>query len=79
MHKGLVSKRALHGIHVYQARISKAAGLARLVRDFAERVLELQPTPVVSLFDKSEVLDEDQIAELRSLLQDDEGSPEPRS
>ena len=66
--KGLVDKNAFHGLHLYTAAVSRAAGLARLVRDFARQVVETSHAPVVSLFADSGALDEDEIAELKRLL-----------
>ena len=66
--KGLVEKRAFHGLYVYGAAISRARGLAGLVREFAARVLESDPAPVVSLFAAQGALDEDEIAELHAIL-----------
>lgn len=66
--KGLIAKESFHGLHLYEARISRAAGLARLVRDFAEHVLEAGHSPVVSLFADAGTLDDSEIAELRDLL-----------
>ncbi len=66
--KDLLEKTNFHGIHLYEARISRAAGLAGLVQQFASRVLEMSHGPVVSLFAESGSLDETEIAELRALL-----------
>lgn len=66
--KGLVEKRAFHGLYVYGAAISRARGIAGLVREFASRVLESDPAPVVSLFSEQGSLDEEEIAELRAIL-----------
>jgi predicted transcriptional regulator len=71
VHKGLLSKRSSHGIYLYAPAISKAAGLAGLVRDFAERVLETSHEPVVSLFARSGVLSAEEIEDLSRLLEDD--------
>jgi len=67
--KGLLSKRAFHGIYLFEARISKAGGLARLVRDFAERVLELDYAAIVPLFARSKTLTREEIEELSRLLE----------
>ena len=67
--KGLLDKRAFHGIHLYVPLISRAEGIARMVRDFASEVLEIGPLPVVSLFSESGGLDESEVAELRQLLE----------
>jgi predicted transcriptional regulator len=69
--KDLVDKQALHGIHVYSPAISRAAGLARMVRDFAEQVLEAGTAPVVSLIAQTDTLTGDEIEELRQLLDQD--------
>ncbi len=74
--KGLLEKNAFHGIHLYQPVISRAQGLARLVRDFAKNVLEVNPTPVVSLFADAGKLDEGDLAELRDLLDLNSGENE---
>jgi predicted transcriptional regulator len=66
--KGLVEKSAFHGLHIYSASVSRARGLARMVRDFAAQVLESSHVPVVSLFADSGNLTEEEIAELRDLL-----------
>ncbi len=66
--KGLVEKKAFHGLHIYQASVSRASGLARMVRDFAQQVLETSHVPVVSLFADSGALTDAEIEELRELL-----------
>ncbi|MCU0233132.1 MAG: BlaI/MecI/CopY family transcriptional regulator [Thermoanaerobaculales bacterium] len=66
--KGLVAKREFHGLHLYTASVSRAAGLARLVRDFARQVVGSSPAPVVSLFAANGTLAEEEVAELRRLL-----------
>ena len=68
--KGLVSKGSFHGLHLYQAQISRATGLARMVWDFATQVLESGPSPVVSLFAESGALEDHELDELRSLLEE---------
>lgn len=73
--KGLVAKREFHGIHIYTASVSRAAGLARLVRNFAQQVVGTSPAPVVSLFAASGTLDDEEIAELSRLL-DEAGDAE---
>ena len=66
--KGLVEKNSFHGLHVYRPRVSRASGLARMVRDFAHQVLETSHAPVISLFAESGALDEHEIDELKKLL-----------
>ncbi len=71
--KGLVEKSPFHGLHIYRASVSRATGLARMVRDFAHRVLESSHVPVVSLFADSGTLSDEELDELRRLLDRDEG------
>ncbi|UCC73931.1 MAG: BlaI/MecI/CopY family transcriptional regulator [Gemmatimonadota bacterium] len=66
--KGLVSKRSFHGINVYAPRISRAVGLASVVRELADRVLETDYAPVVSLFAEANALTPEEIEELERLL-----------
>jgi BlaI family transcriptional regulator, penicillinase repressor len=66
--KELVEKASFHGIYLYRPRLSRAAGLARAVRDFADRVAEVGAAPVVSLFAGSESWSDEEIAELEELL-----------
>jgi len=75
--KGLLEKASFHGIYLYSPCLDKPAGLARLVRDFAERVLEIDTAPVVSLFARSEALSADEIRELERLLALTGGPNEP--
>jgi BlaI family penicillinase repressor len=71
--KELVEKASFHGIYLYRPRLSRPAGLARMVRDFAERVAEIGAAPVVSLFAGSESWSDEEVAELERLLGLDEG------
>jgi BlaI family penicillinase repressor len=74
--KGLVRKSVWHGLHVYEAAVSRPAGLASLVRSFAEDVLELKSVPVATLFAESEALSGEELSELRRLLET-ETAPRP--
>lgn len=71
--KGLVNKNIFHGLHLYTASVSRASGLARMVRDFARQVLETSHVPVVSLFADTGTLNGDEIDELSRLLDDLDG------
>lgn len=66
--KGLVDKTSFHGIYVYRPRLSRAAGLARAVRDFADRVAEIGAAPLVSLLAGGESWSDEEVAELERLL-----------
>jgi predicted transcriptional regulator len=67
--KGLVEKASFHGLNVFKPSISRASGLARMVRDFAHQVLGSSPQPVVSLFAETGQLDGHEIDELTRLLE----------
>lgn len=67
--KGLASRASFHGVFLYEPGISRPLGLARLVRDFAERVLELDGAAVVPLLTRSDALSADDVAELSRLLE----------
>jgi len=71
--KGLVKKNAFHGLHLYTASVSRASGLARMVRDFARHVLETSHAPVVSLFADGGSLNDEEIDELSRLLDELDG------
>ncbi|MEM8930756.1 MAG: BlaI/MecI/CopY family transcriptional regulator [Acidobacteriota bacterium] len=73
--KGLLEREAFHGLFLYAAAVGKVSTVARLVREFTERVLELDRVPVATLFADSEMLDADELAELERLLADDGESP----
>ncbi len=70
--KGLLSKRDSHGMYVYEALITRAAGLASVVRELAERVLETDYAPVVSLFAEARKLTPEEVEELSRLLEEGE-------
>ncbi len=68
--KGVLARRSLHGVYVYEPTISRPAGLAHLVRDFAVRVLEMDHGAVVSLLAKGNRLTPDEVRELERLLEE---------
>ncbi len=68
--KGLVQVRELHGVNVYVATVAKVATLALMARDFMQRVLEIEAPLQASAFVDSRLLDEDELAQLEALLQE---------
>ena len=66
--KNLLTRESFHGIFIYKPLISRPAGLARMVQFFADRVLEMDVSSVVSLFARSKSLSPDEIKELNELL-----------
>ena len=68
--KGLLERDNLHGAFVYRPLVSRAAGLARFVRFFADRVVERDLGIVLGLFRDSEALSKEELAELERLVQE---------
>jgi BlaI family penicillinase repressor len=66
--KGLVARRSFHGLHLHEATLSRPAGLAAFVKEFAEKVLDLDTVPVAALFAQSEALSAEELSELEALL-----------
>ena len=69
--KELLKREDFHGIFLYSPLVSRPAGLAKLVKFFAERVLETDASTVVSMFAGSKAISPDEIAELERLLQEE--------
>ena len=69
--KGLLSKKNYHGIFIFEALISRPAGLAKMVQFFADRVLETDTNTVVSMFSNASGLTPEEIDELRKLLKEE--------
>lgn len=69
--KGLLKRENFHGVFLYQAAISKPAGLARLVSYFMNDVLEMDSGALMSLFGRSKALSESEIDELESILSEE--------
>jgi predicted transcriptional regulator len=66
--KGYLERETFHGVILYRPLISRPRGLARLVMDFSQRVLEADPAAVVSLFANGSSLSADEVEELSDLL-----------
>ncbi len=67
--KGLVARVPFHGLYLFSPRVSRPRGLASLVRQFAESVLEVPASRVVSLFSESEALTAMERDELLQLIE----------
>jgi BlaI family transcriptional regulator, penicillinase repressor len=70
--KKLLSKTDTHGVFVYRPVISRPEGLAKMVRFFADRVLETDTNTVVAMFSGSKGLTAEEIEELKKLLDREE-------
>lgn len=70
--KGLLEKRPTEGVNVYAAAVGKVVLLSRMIRDFSNRVLELDAAPSAVFFADSKLLSEDEIDELEKILRGEE-------
>ncbi|MCF6192941.1 MAG: BlaI/MecI/CopY family transcriptional regulator [Kangiellaceae bacterium] len=77
--KGLLRREDFHGVFLYQAEISKPAGLARLISFFMNDLLEMDQSALVSLFGQSKALTASEVDELESLLEEQSGQSEMKS
>lgn len=73
--KGYLKKAAFHGLNLYQPTISKAAGLAKYVHNFARHVLDTDLAPVVSLLASTQTLSKSELDDLVQLLDQAEEDP----
>ncbi|MGD8689419.1 MAG: BlaI/MecI/CopY family transcriptional regulator [Gammaproteobacteria bacterium] len=71
--KGMLARQNVHGLNVYVPAAAKVPTLASLIRNFTRRVLDLQPTAAIPMFAQSELLDEQERAELERMLREEEG------
>lgn len=69
--KKFLSRRAFHGLNLYQTRVSRVRAIASMVRAFAERVAEVEPTAVVPLFAESNALTPEEVEDLAALLEEE--------
>ena len=67
--KGLLRREDFHGVFLYQAEISRPAGLARLLSFFMNDLLDMDQSALVSLFGGSKALSNSEIDELENLLE----------
>lgn len=67
--KGHLEREGYHGVNLFTPIISRPQGLARLVQDFAERVLEMDPSTVVALFASGSRLSQSELEELTRLIE----------
>ena len=70
--KGLLERQSFHGVFIYRSLISKSQGMVKWVRFFADGVLETDYSNVITMFNQTGSLTEQEIAELKILLEDEE-------
>jgi len=66
--KGLLTKRPDGNVNVYAAAVGKIALLSGMIRDFSDRVLELDAAPSAVMFADSKLLTEEELEELEAVL-----------
>jgi predicted transcriptional regulator len=66
--KGYLERSSFHGLNLYRPLITRPQGLARLVHDFAGRVLEDEAGSVVALVAGSPELSPAEFDEVQSLV-----------
>lgn len=66
--KGLLAKHQDAGVNVYAAAVGKLALLSGMIRDFSDRVLELDAAPSAVMFADSKLLTDTEINELDAML-----------
>ena len=67
--KGLLKKSQAGGVNVYAAAVGKLSLLSAMIRDFSDRVLELDAAPSAVMFADSKLLSDDEVTELEAMLQ----------
>ncbi len=66
--KGYVSRESVHGLLVYSPALTKPSGVAKLVRNFMENVLEIDKSVAATLFADSKLLTSEELEELQRLI-----------
>lgn len=69
--KQLLVREKFHGVFLYRPLINRPTGFTRIVKFFADHVLELDYGEVVALFSRSKALKPEEIQELEKLLADE--------
>ena len=69
--RGLLARKEFHGIYLYEPKITRPVGLARLVQFFADRVLETDTQSVVAMFAQTGAITPEEIEELEKILEEE--------
>ena len=69
--KALVERRDSHGLAVFQAAEEKVSMLGGIIRSFSMKVLDMGGSLPASAFADSELLNDEELAELTRLLEED--------
>jgi predicted transcriptional regulator len=74
--KGFLTRRKVGGVYQYSPRVPQETLLQTLVRDFVEGTLGGSLAPFVAYLTREAALTEDQLADLRRLVQDLDAQPQ---
>ncbi len=70
--KGLLDRKRQHNVYLYHPLISKAQGMVKWVRFFADGFLGSSPQQVVAMFTESGTLSISEANELSALIEEDQ-------
>ena len=70
--KGLIARRDVHGLSVFEARADKVTLMGRMIRDFAANVLDMDGPLPATAFASSRLFSEDEADALTRLLEQDD-------
>jgi predicted transcriptional regulator len=76
--KGAVSRERKHGVWVYSPAIDRDALLLEKSRTFLSRFFDADPVPLFAHLVRNDVLSDDDVAELRALIDEYERKKEAR-
>lgn len=68
--RGLLERTSANNAYVYQSKVSKPEGIAKMVQYFADKVLEVNYSSIVSMFSHSEALSDEEIQKLNAILEE---------
>jgi predicted transcriptional regulator len=68
--KALLRRNDSHGVYIYKPLITRPQGLARFIQFFSDRIFELDAGAVISLFSKNNILTNEEIDELKQLIEE---------
>lgn len=68
--KGFVTRRSIKGVNHYSPRISVSELLPRIVGDFVQKMLGGSVSPVVAYLQDQKEVDPEELAQLKSLVED---------
>jgi len=66
--KNYLKRESIHGIFVYSPLLTKSSGIAKLVQNFMQNVLEIDTSSAASLFANSKMLTKDELKDLQDLI-----------